>query len=70
LSGKGLIAYYLHLILNLIGFISDPQQLRINCGLTVLNLCFSLALASLMEVADRRRLFLFSIVGMLNCYVI
>jgi MFS family permease len=70
LSGNGLIAYYLHLILNSIGFTSDPQQLRINGGLTVFNLGVSIALASLMEVAGRRRLFLFSTVGMLTCYVI
>ncbi|KAJ5664697.1 hypothetical protein N7462_011510 [Penicillium macrosclerotiorum] len=70
LSGNGLIAYYLHLILNSIGFTSDPQQLRINGGLTVFNLGVSIALASLMEVAGRRRLFLFSTIGMLTCYVI
>ncbi|CAL5867706.1 uncharacterized protein PFLUO_LOCUS1925 [Penicillium psychrofluorescens] len=70
LSGNGLIAYYLHLILNSIGLTSDPQQLRINGGLAVFNLGVSLALASLMEVAGRRRLFLFSTVGMLTCYVI
>lgn len=70
LSGNGLIAYYLHLILNSIGFTSDPQQLRINGGLTVFNLGVSIALASLMEVAGRRRLFLFSTIGMLVCYVI
>ncbi|KAJ5625989.1 hypothetical protein N7510_002298 [Penicillium lagena] len=70
LSGNGLIAYYLHLILNSIGFTQDPQQLRINGGLTVFNLGVSIALSSLMEVAGRRKLFLFSTVGMLTCYVI
>ncbi|KAJ5787300.1 hypothetical protein N7457_002290 [Penicillium paradoxum] len=70
LSGNGLIAYYLHLILNSIGFTSDPQQLRINGGLTVFNLGVSIILASFMEVAGRRRLFLFSTVGMLTCFVI
>ncbi|KAJ5889301.1 hypothetical protein N7504_010111 [Penicillium tannophilum] len=70
LSGNGLIAYYLHLILNSIGLTSDPQQLRINGGLTVFNLGVSIILASFMEIVGRRRLFLFSTVGMLTCYVI
>ncbi|KAL2865313.1 general substrate transporter [Aspergillus lucknowensis] len=70
LSGNGLIAYYLHLILNSIGFTSDPQQLRINGGLTIFNLFVSLAMASLMDLAGRRRLFLFSTTGMLACYVV
>jgi MFS family permease len=70
LSGNGLIAYYLHLILNSIGFTSDPQQLRINGGLTVFNLGVSVILASFMEIFGRRRLFLFSTIGMLCCYVI
>jgi MFS family permease len=70
LSGNGLIAYYLHLILNSIGLSSDPQQLRINGGLTVFNLGVSIILASFMEVVGRRRLFLFSTVGMLACYMI
>ncbi|KAJ5864222.1 uncharacterized protein N7529_006138 [Penicillium soppii] len=70
LSGNGLIAYYLHLILNSIGFTSDPQQLRINGGLMVFNLGISIILASLMEIAGRRRLFLFSTIGMLICYVV
>jgi sugar porter (SP) family MFS transporter len=70
LSGNGLIAYYLHLILNSIGLTSDPQQLRINGGLTVFNLGVSIILASFMEIVGRRRLFLFSTIGMLTCYVI
>lgn len=70
LSGNGLIAYYLHLILNSIGFSSDPQQLRINGGLTVFNLGVSIILASFMEIVGRRRLFLFSTVGMLACFII
>ncbi|KAJ5494466.1 hypothetical protein N7463_010553 [Penicillium fimorum] len=70
LSGNGLTSYYLHLILNSIGFTSDPQQLRINGGLTVFNLGISIILASFMEIAGRRRLFLFSTVGMLACFVI
>ncbi|KAJ5633365.1 hypothetical protein N7490_009704 [Penicillium lividum] len=70
LSGNGLIAYYLHLILNSIGFTSDPQQLRINGGLAVFNFGVSIILSSFMEAAGRRRLFLISTIGMLACYVI
>lgn len=70
LSGNGLTSYYLHLILNSIGLTSDPEQLRINGGLMVFNLVVSIAMASLMELAGRRRLFLISTVGMLLCYVI
>lgn len=70
LSGGGLIGYYLHLVLNSIGLTSDPQQLRINLGLQVYNFIVSIAMASLMEISGRRRLFLFSTVGMLVSYVI
>jgi len=70
LSGNGLTSYYLHLILDSIGMKSDPQQLRINGGLMVFNLGISIIFASLMELAGRRRLFLFSTIGMLICYVI
>ncbi|CAM1508701.1 Fc.00g055490.m01.CDS01 [Cosmosporella sp. VM-42] len=70
LSGNGLTSYYLHLILNSIGLTSDPEQLRINGGLMVFNFVVSIAMASLMEIAGRRRLFLFSTVGMLMAYII
>ena len=70
LSGNGLTSYYLHLILNSIGLTSDPQQLRINGGLMVFNFVVSIAMASLIEIAGRRRLFLFSTVGMLISYII
>lgn len=70
LSGNGLTSYYLHLILNSIGLTSDPQQLRINGGLMIFNFGVSIAMASLMEIAGRRRLFLFSTVGMLTAYII
>ncbi len=69
-SGNGLTSYYLHLILNSIGLTSDPEQLRINGGLMVFNFVVSIAMASLMEIAGRRRLFLFSTVGMLISYII
>ena len=70
LSGNGLTSYYLHLILNSIGLTSDPEQLRINGGLMVFNFGVSIAMASLMEIAGRRRLFLFSTVGMLGAYIV
>ncbi|KAH8690337.1 general substrate transporter [Talaromyces proteolyticus] len=70
LSGNGLVAYYLHLVLSSIGLTSSPQQLRINGGLMVFNLGVSILMASLMELAGRRRLFLFSTVGMLISFVI
>ncbi|KAI5456700.1 general substrate transporter [Mariannaea sp. PMI_226] len=70
LSGNGLTSYYLHLILNSIGLTSDPEQLRINGGLMVFNFFVSIAMASFMEIAGRRKLFLFSTVGMLTAYII
>lgn len=70
LSGNGLTSYYLHLILNSVGLTSDPQQLRINGGLMIFNFGVSIILASFMELAGRRRLFLFSTVGMLLSYII
>ncbi|CRG91075.1 hypothetical protein PISL3812_08123 [Talaromyces islandicus] len=69
LSGNGLVAYYLHLVLTSIGLISSPQQLRINGGLMIFNLGVSILMASLMELAGRRRLFLFSTIGMLISFV-
>ncbi|KAK9236473.1 general substrate transporter [Lipomyces kononenkoae] len=70
LSGNGLTSYYLHIILDSIGLTSDPQQLRINGGLMIFNFAVSVAMASLMEIAGRRRLFLFSTIGMLISYII
>lgn len=70
LSGNGLVSYYLHLILDSIGFTSEPQQLRINGGLMLYNFGVSIALSSLVEVVGRRRLFLGSTVGMLCCFII
>jgi len=70
LSGNGLVSYYLHLVLNSIGMTSSVQQLRINGGLMIFNWGTALASASLVEIAGRRKLFLFSMVGMLTSYVI
>lgn len=70
LSGNGLVGYYLHLVLDSVGLTSDPQQLQINGGLMVFNFICSVALASTVEVAGRRRLFLISTFGMLTSYLI
>lgn len=70
LSGNGLTSYYLHLILNSIGLTSPPQQLRINGGLNVFNFGISIILASFIDIVGRRRLFLYSVVGMLVTYII
>jgi len=70
LSGNGLVSYYLHIILDNIGITSDPQQLRINGGLMVFNFVQAVVLASFVEVAGRRKMFLFSTIGMLVCYTI
>lgn len=70
LSGNGLVSYYLHLILDSIGYTSAPAQLRINGGLMVYNFGISIILASFVEVAGRRRLFLISTMGMLGSFII
>jgi sugar porter (SP) family MFS transporter len=70
LSGNGLTSYYLSKVLDSIGITSSPQQLRINGGLQVFNFGISIILASFMEMAGRRRLFLFGVSGMLLSYVI
>ncbi|OBT94193.1 hypothetical protein VE01_06954 [Pseudogymnoascus verrucosus] len=70
LSGNGLVSYYLHLILDSIGYTSAPAQLRINGGLMVYNFGISIILASFVEIAGRRRLFLISTVGMLGSFII
>lgn len=70
LSGNGLVSYYLHLVLNSIGMTSSVQQLRINGGLMIFNWGTALASASFVEIAGRRKLFLFSMMGMLTSYVI
>lgn len=70
LSGNGLTSYYLHLILNSIGLTSAPQQLRINGGLNVFNFFISIILASFIDLLGRRRLFLYSTVGMLVTYIV
>jgi sugar porter (SP) family MFS transporter len=70
LSGNGLTSYYLSKVLDTIGITSSPQQLRINGGLQVFNFGISIFLASFMELAGRRRLFLFGVSGMLVSYII
>lgn len=70
LSGNGLVGYYLHIVLDSIGMTSSAQQLRINGGLMIFNYVQSVALASTVEVFGRRRLFLFSTIGMLVSFVI
>lgn len=70
LSGNGLVSYYLHLILDSIGYTSAPAQLRINGGLMVYNFGISIILASFVELAGRRRLFLISTIGMLGSFII
>ena len=70
LSGNGLTSYYLSKVLDSIGIISSPQQLRINGGLQIFNFGTSIVLASFMEMAGRRRLFLLGVAGMLVSYVV
>lgn len=70
ISGNGLISYYLHLILDSIGYTSAPAQLRINGGLMVYSFGISVILASFVEIAGRRRLFLISTVGMMCSFII
>lgn len=70
LSGNGLVSYYLHIILDSIGYTSEPAQLRINGGLMVYSFGVSIALSSLVEVFGRRKLFLSSTIGMLSCFIV
>lgn len=70
LSGNGLVSYYLHIILDNIGYTSAPAQLRINGGLMVYSFGIAVILASFVEIAGRRRLFLISTVGMLCSFII
>ena len=69
-SGNQLISFYLHLILDSIGFTSSPAQLRINGGLNIFNLACAVSMNLLVEVAGRRKLFLTSVISMTLIFVI
>ena len=69
-SGNQLISYYLHLILNSIGFTEATAQLRINGGLTVFNFGVAVTLNMFTEIAGRRKLFLTSTISMCLIFVV
>lgn len=58
LEGNALISYYLHIILDNIGITDAVAQLKINLGITVWSLVTSVALASIIDMFKRRKVFL------------
>lgn len=67
--GNGILSYYLHQVLDSIGYTSPRLQLRINGAIQVYNWVFSLGVTFFVDLLGRRRLFLISFGGMLCVFV-
>lgn len=67
--GNGILSYYLHQVLDSIGYTSPRLQLRINGAMQVYNWVFSLGVTFFVDLVGRRRLFLISVGGMLCVFV-
>lgn len=70
LSGNGLVSYYIHLVLNGLGYTESVEQNLINGCLQILNFTVALTMAFFVDKLGRRRLFLISTCGMLVAFVV
>lgn len=68
-AGNSILSYYLHQVLDSIGYTSSRTQLRINGIITIYNWIMSLGITFFVDMIGRRRLFLISISGMLCVFV-
>jgi len=69
-SGNGLVSYYIHTILNDIGYTSSVTQNLINGVLQIFNLITAVTMAFFVDRFGRRKLFLISTAGMLVAFVV
>lgn len=68
-AGNGILSYYLHQVLDSIGYTDPRLQLRINGAMTMYNWVLSLGITFFVDLIGRRRLFLTSIGGMFCSFV-
>lgn len=69
-SGNGLVSYYIHTILEDIGYTSSVVQNLINGFLQISNFIVALGMCFVVDKVGRRRLFLFSTAGMLGAFIV
>ncbi|KAK2767562.1 hypothetical protein FQN54_003720 [Arachnomyces sp. PD_36] len=69
-SGNGLVSYYIHLILNDLGYTDSVEQNLINGCLQILNLIVALGMCFFVDKIGRRKLFLISTAGMLVAFIV
>lgn len=68
-AGNTILSYYLHQVLDTIGYTSARFQLRINGLMQIYNWVFSLGITFFVDLIGRRRLFLTSVGGMLAVFI-
>lgn len=69
-SGNGLVSYYIHTVLDDIGYTSTTTQDVINGVLNIFNLFTAVSMCFLVDRVGRRPLFLISTAGMLVAFVV
>ncbi|KAL3465719.1 general substrate transporter [Aspergillus heterothallicus] len=69
-SGNGLISYYLHSILELVGITKASEQALINGAITIWGFIIGIAASLVVDRFGRRKLFLFASSGMLIVFSI
>jgi len=69
-SGNGLVSYYLHVVLDQIGYTDPTTQALINGALTIWNAITAITMCFFVDKLGRRPLFLFSTLGMLISFTI
>lgn len=69
-SGNGLVSYYLHVVLDQIGYTDPTTQSLINGALTIWNAITAITMCFFVDKLGRRPLFLFSTLGMLISFTI
>ena len=69
-SGNGLVSYYIHKVLNDIGYTSVVTQDLINGVLQIFNFGVALTMCFFVDTIGRRKLFLTSTAGMLVAFIV
>ena len=69
-SGNGLVSYYIHTILDNIGYTDTLTQNLINGVLQIFNFATALTMCFFVDKIGRRRLFLISTAGMLCAFIV
>lgn len=68
-SGNGIVSYYIHIILNELGYSGSVEQNLINGCLQILNFIVAFTMCFFVDKIGRRKLFLISTSGMLVAFI-